>query len=174
MRMLFKMSIKASPVAAPPSRSRQVAGYARMAPTHNAKASAPLHASVTSIGSAGAPSVAAPTRPCHCVSGNNAFVSTQLSLRRPNTPMLYRIAATTNLRAGEWESDWSVSVGTADLLDRQIPCREERAQLINRFKAAESRRARKNVEVDGAVLRPGVDDGVRLLENQHACQTGAR
>src|SRR5436190_2178113 len=144
-----------------------------MAPAHSASASAPLHASVTSIGNAGAPIVAEAMRPCHCVNGSTACVSTQCSLSRPNTPRLPAIAAAATLRGRERAGDWRVSVGTADLLDRNIACAEQRAELVDCFETAQPCRARKNVDVDGACLRPGVDHGVGFLEDEHAGQAGA-
>src|SRR5674536_96295 len=166
IRSVLSPRTSVRPPQAPARRIPQLAGYARMAPTQSASASAPLHASVASMGSAGVPHSPTANRPWSRVSGRSPWVSTQFRRRMPNRPRLQATArsakstARVRLRI--------VSVGTADLLDRDVTCAEGPAQLVDGLQALEPARAGEDVDVHGAGLRPGVQGGVRLAQDEDA------
>ena len=66
------------------------------------------------------------------------------------------------------------AVGTGDLLYRYLPRAEGAAQLVIASTLLQPRRARKDVDVDRAGLRPGVQHRVRLAQDQHAGEPGLR
>src|SRR5688572_6507929 len=51
---------------------------------------------------------------------------------------------------------------------------ERSAQLIDRFEAPQSCRTGKDVDVHHSRFRPRMEDGMRLAENQHACEARFR
>ena len=67
-----------------------------------------------------------------------------------------------------------MAVGTRNLLDRDVRRAERPAELRDGGQALEPGRARKDVDVHGAGLRPGVQHGVRLGQDQHAGQARRR
>jgi hypothetical protein len=105
-----------APPAMPAARARQPAGYAAIAAKHNASASAPLHASVTSTGLEGGPSSADPAAPCHRVNGRRTCAATHGSLNTANIASDQATSPSGNLYG--LAAARTVSVGTGDLLDR--------------------------------------------------------
>src|SRR6266511_2774953 len=100
MRSVLRPMMSARPPAAPQTRIRHVAGYAQTAPRHSPRTSAPLQASVTSIGIAGAPSRRVASHPCEPVSGSNRCASTHSSRTSPNQTRLQATKRTAKLCAG--------------------------------------------------------------------------
>src|SRR5687768_14425481 len=139
-----------------------------MAPRHKASASVPLHASVASTGTAGVPNslIASPlwTR----VNGRTTCASTHVRRSRPKKPRLPARARSTNLTAFVWGRTRSVS--TRDLPDRHVGGAERPPELRDGGQTLEPGRTRKDIDVDGARLGPGVKDRVRLGQDQDAGQ----
>src|SRR4051812_34698875 len=162
MRSVFSARITAAPTAIPSARARHVAGYARIVAKHNASASAPLHASVASIGSLDGPSSTAAVAPSHCVNGSSTGASIPGNRNSPNSPSDHAARRSAKLRAGD--AFTAVSVGTRHLVDRHLPCAEAAAECFDGFHTLEARGAREDVDVDGAGLGPRVQDRVGFGE----------
>src|ERR1017187_7509848 len=162
--------MSAAPPAAPARCARQLTGQARMNPVHRANASAPLHASVTSTGNADVPNSPSATAACIRVNGSTACASIQLRRSRPKRPRLHATPCSANLTA--LVRPWAVSVGTGDLLHGDMSGAEGSAELLDGRQTLEPGRAREDVDVHRAGLGPGVQDCVRLAEDQDAGEAG--
>src|SRR5688572_33504673 len=85
-----------------------------MNPRQTAMASAPLHASVTSMGNDGVPNIRMARLPCSCVTGRSTNASTLGRRRMPKMPRLQATMRMATLRA--LSGGVEVSIGTQDLL----------------------------------------------------------
>src|SRR3954465_5758383 len=158
MRRVFSASSPALAAAMPVALIRHDAGYARIAPTHSDSASAPLHASVTSMGTEEGPNNATAAADCSRVAGHRICVATHGRRNSPNSASDHPPRRSANLRAADAAS--SVARSTRNLLDRYLRGTERAAQRRDRVDTPQPWRARKDVDVHHAGLRPGVQHRV--------------
>jgi hypothetical protein len=85
MRKVFSASSAALAAATPVALIRHDAGYATIAPRHTDRASAPLHASVTSTAADEGPNNAIAAADCSRVAGHTIWVATHGRRNNPNS-----------------------------------------------------------------------------------------
>src|SRR5688572_30366270 len=113
-----------------------------MVPRHSANASAPLQASVTSMGTGGMPTTTAAAVLWAWVIGNRTWVANQGSRSSPKRPRLHATARRANLAATVRPG--AMSVCARNLLQRDMLRAEGSAQLFDRFEGSQPRRAGKD------------------------------
>src|SRR6187455_3184764 len=109
-----------------------------MTPAQSASASAPLHASVMSMGDTGAPKVCVASQAWARVIGRTTSASNQPRRISPKSPRLQAKPRRTKLvtRAGRIDL---VAIGARQGADRDAACPEQLAQLVNRIEAPKPR-----------------------------------
>src|SRR5215210_1710899 len=134
-------------------------------PRHRASTSAPLHSSVTATGTRGMPTSAAAKTASKRVSGSSTFLAVQSRRNSAKKPRLEATLRSANLTASD--RPWRVTICPGDPLHADMLRSEGAAQLVDRFETPEPCRAGKNINVHGPRFGPGVEDSVRLAEDQH-------
>src|SRR3954462_5342280 len=109
MRSVFSASSVALAVATPAALIRHDAGYATIAPTHSDRASAPLHASVTSMGTEEGPNNATAAADCSRVAGHRRWGAPHGRHNSPNSASDHPPRRSANLPAADAASSVSRS-----------------------------------------------------------------
>src|SRR4051812_12398672 len=138
MRSVFNASSPVLAMATPAARTRHDAGYATMAPRHSDNASAPLHASVTSMGAEEGPNNAKAAADCNRVAGHRICVATHGRRNSPNSASDHPPRRSANLRGADAAS--SVARSTRNLLYRYLSGTERAAQRSDRVDTAQAGR----------------------------------
>src|SRR3954452_14431653 len=138
MRRVFSASSPALAAAMPVVLIRHDAGYATIAPTQSDSASAPLHASVTSMGAEEGPNNARAASDCSRVAGHRNCVATHGRRNSPNSASDHPPRRSANLRGADAAS--SVARSTRNLLYRYLSGAERAAQRSDRVDTAQAGR----------------------------------